>query len=93
MSSLAGLLSVAGQAFYSASKFALESYSEALSIEVGQFNIKVSLIEPGFFKTNLHQTMSHVDNVLPTMRFYITQWRHQSSNLFYRETSPKRSLR
>jgi len=56
--SLAGLLGVAGQGFYSASKFALEGYSESLSIEIEQFNIKVTLIEPGFFNTNLLHTMS-----------------------------------
>jgi len=59
VSSLAGLVGIPGQAFYSASKFALEGYTEALSIEVEQFNIFVSLIEPGFFKTHLHREMQH----------------------------------
>ncbi len=54
VSSLAGLLGTPGQAFYSASKFALEGYSEALSIELQPFHIHVSLIEPGFFNTGLH---------------------------------------
>jgi NAD(P)-dependent dehydrogenase (short-subunit alcohol dehydrogenase family) len=57
MSSLAGLVGMPGQGFYSASKFALEGYTEALSMEVEQFNIVVSLIEPGFFKTHLHREM------------------------------------
>lgn len=57
VSSLAGLVGIPGQAFYSASKFALEGYTEALSMEVEQFNIFVSLIEPGFFKTHLHREM------------------------------------
>ncbi len=57
ISSLAGLIGTPGQAFYSASKFALEGYSEALRLEVEQFNIRLSLIEPGFFKTNLHHTL------------------------------------
>lgn len=57
VSSLAGLIGIPGQAFYSASKFALEGYTEALSMEVEQFNIVVSLIEPGFFKTHLHREM------------------------------------
>lgn len=56
MSSLAGLLGVPGQAFYAASKFALEGYSEALSMELQPFNIHVSLVEPGFFNTGLHAT-------------------------------------
>ena len=40
------------QAFYSASKFAIEGFSEALRMEVKQFNIKVVLINPGDFHTS-----------------------------------------
>jgi NAD(P)-dependent dehydrogenase (short-subunit alcohol dehydrogenase family) len=36
---------------YSASKFALEGYAEALRLEVSPFNIHVSLTEAGFLKT------------------------------------------
>lgn len=64
VSSLAGLIGVIGQGFYSASKYALEGYSEALSHEVRQFNIKISLIEPGFFKTNLHHAAAQGANAL-----------------------------
>ena len=41
-------------AAYCSSKFSLEGYSEALSIELHPFHIQVSLIEPGFFSTGLH---------------------------------------
>ena len=37
------------------SKFALEGYSEALRYEVEPFRIHVSLIEPGFYRTSLHE--------------------------------------
>jgi len=57
VSSLAGLVGVPGQGFYAASKHALEGYTESLQAEVRQFNVDVSLIEPGFFRTNLHQSM------------------------------------
>lgn len=50
-SSLAGLIGLPFQAFYSASKFAVEGYSEALRMEVRTFGIRVALIEPGDFKT------------------------------------------
>jgi short-subunit dehydrogenase len=40
------------QAFYSAGKFAVEGFSEALRMEVKQFNIKVVLINPGDFSTS-----------------------------------------
>lgn len=51
ISSLAGLLAVPFQAFYSASKFAMEGLTEALRMEVRPFGIRVALIEPGDFKT------------------------------------------
>jgi len=51
-SSIGGLLGIPYQAFYSASKFALEGYAESLAYEVEPFNIHVTLIEPGNFKTD-----------------------------------------
>jgi NAD(P)-dependent dehydrogenase (short-subunit alcohol dehydrogenase family) len=53
ISSLGGQLSFAGFGAYSASKFALEGLSEALAPEVAAFGIKVLLVEPGNFRTNL----------------------------------------
>ena len=52
MSSLGGVLGIPFQAFYSASKFALEGYGESLAYEVAPFNVQVTLIEPGNFKTD-----------------------------------------
>ncbi len=52
ISSLAGLLAVPFQAFYSASKFAMEGMTEALRMEVRPFGIRVALIEPGDFKSD-----------------------------------------
>jgi len=53
ISSLGGQLSFAGFGAYSASKFALEGLSEALAQEVAPFGIKVLIVEPGNFRTNL----------------------------------------
>ena len=53
VSSIAGRIAVPGQSMYSASKFALEALSEALAIEVRAFNIRVALIEPGVFRTEM----------------------------------------
>jgi Short-chain alcohol dehydrogenase of unknown specificity len=50
-SSLAGVMSIPYQGFYSASKYAIEGYSLALSMELHPFGIKVCVIEPGDFAT------------------------------------------
>ena len=47
VSSLAGLFAIPFQAYYTASKFALEGWSETLAYEVAPFGIDVTLIEPG----------------------------------------------
>lgn len=53
ISSLAGVLGLPFSGLYSASKFALEGMSESLRWETRPFGIKVSLIEPGDFATQL----------------------------------------
>lgn len=52
VSSMAGFVGGAGFCFYNATKFALEGMTEALAKEVAPFGIKVSLIEPGPFRTD-----------------------------------------
>ena len=52
ISSIGGLMGLPFQAFYSAGKFAIEGFSEALRMEVKRFNIKIILINPGDFHTN-----------------------------------------
>jgi NAD(P)-dependent dehydrogenase (short-subunit alcohol dehydrogenase family) len=52
ISSIGGVLGIPFQAFYSASKFALEGYGEALAYEVAPFGIGVTLVQPGNFRTD-----------------------------------------
>jgi NAD(P)-dependent dehydrogenase (short-subunit alcohol dehydrogenase family) len=51
VSSIAGVIGVPFQAFYTASKFAVEGFTEALRMEVAPFGIRVVLVEPGDFRT------------------------------------------
>lgn len=66
ISSIGGVMGLPYQGFYSASKFAIEGFSEALSAEVKRFGITVSLIEPGDFATNFtanrHNSESTLNN-------------------------------
>ena len=51
VSSLGGLFGLPFQGFYSASKFAMEGWTESLRFEVKPFGIRVVLVEPGDVKT------------------------------------------
>lgn len=51
ISSTAGKLATPYGAWYHASKFAVEGFSDSLRMEVHRFGIKVIVIEPGFVKT------------------------------------------
>ena len=51
VSSMGGRVTLPGGAFYHASKYAVEAFSDALRMEVAQFGIDVVLIEPGPVKT------------------------------------------
>jgi short-subunit dehydrogenase len=51
--SLIGLLGVPLSSYYAATKHALEGFFKSLRLEVKNFNIKVVVIEPAFFKTNI----------------------------------------
>jgi len=50
--SLAGLFGLPYQGLYSASKFAIEGYSESLRMELRTTGIKVVVVNPGDFKTD-----------------------------------------
>lgn len=58
--SILGLISLPNVAYYAASKHALEGYFKALRLELNQFNIKVSMVEPSGFKTNIINSATNV---------------------------------
>lgn len=53
VSSMAGFKGYPGSSAYSASKFAVEGLTESLAAEVAPFGIRVTMIEPGYFRTEL----------------------------------------
>jgi NAD(P)-dependent dehydrogenase (short-subunit alcohol dehydrogenase family) len=52
VSSVGGYTGYPGWGVYGATKFAVEGISEALAAEVAPLGIKVTVVEPGFFRTN-----------------------------------------
>ena len=53
VSSIGGLSAAVTISSYNASKFALEGWSEALRLEVNSLGIKVVLVEPGSYETDI----------------------------------------
>lgn len=53
MSSLAGLTGGEFTSAYAASKFGVEGWMESISPEIEPFGIKTTIVEPGFFRTDL----------------------------------------
>lgn len=52
MSAIGGFIGYPNLSLYSSSKFAVEGFSESLALEVASFGIKVTVVEPGFMRTN-----------------------------------------
>ena len=65
LSSLAGLMGVPLLSFYSASKFALEGYTESLRYELRDLGISVSLVEPSWVRTGLGEAVQQPDRPVP----------------------------
>lgn len=49
--SMAGLTGIPFQAYYSASKYALEGFVESLRLELKPFPVRLAIVEPGDFRT------------------------------------------
>ena len=79
ISSLSGLTPIPFMGLYSASKFALEGYTEALRLEVKPFKIHISLIEAGFLKTPMRDKRQVAAE---RIREY-DPWRQRAFNAIY----------
>jgi NAD(P)-dependent dehydrogenase (short-subunit alcohol dehydrogenase family) len=67
ITSVAGIIGFPGSGYYSASKHAVEGWSDSLLAEVGPLGIHVTCVEPGPFRTDwagrsLHQTPSKIND-------------------------------
>lgn len=64
--SATGFLPAPYQGIYAATKHAIEGYSESLDHEVRQFGIRVSVVEPGFMRTNMARNARFAGDLLPS---------------------------
>jgi short-subunit dehydrogenase len=68
ISSIFGIMAVAGQATYAASKFAVRGFSEALRHELGDTAIRVTTVHPGGVRTNIARNARMPGKVDPKRR-------------------------
>jgi NAD(P)-dependent dehydrogenase (short-subunit alcohol dehydrogenase family) len=58
ISSVGGFAASPGWGIYNATKFAVEGFSEALAQETAHLGIKVTIVEPGYFRTDFLDSSS-----------------------------------
>lgn len=58
LSSIGGFLGFAGASVYCASKFAVEGFTESLALELADFGIRFTIVEPGYFRTDFLESES-----------------------------------
>jgi NAD(P)-dependent dehydrogenase (short-subunit alcohol dehydrogenase family) len=65
VSSVQGFMPAPFMAVYSASKHAIEGYSQSLDHEIRQYGIRSILVEPAYTKTAFEASITHPDASLP----------------------------
>ena len=80
--SIMGLISLPGGAYYAASKHALEGYFRALRFELNEFNIRVSMVEPVGFKTNIVSNSKVAENRISDYDEYRRTLEEYTKDLF-----------
>ncbi len=81
ISSIGGLIGGQGIGMYNATKFAVEGLSEALAAELAPLGVRVTIIEPGPFRTDFlgrsgviaKTRINDYDNTAGTMRKYFSE--------------------
>ena len=76
VSSVAGRLATPLMGWYCASKHALEALSDALRMEVEQDGVRVVLVEPGMFGTDIWSAAQHGGFPPPTTARYAAAYAH-----------------
>lgn len=65
LSSVGGRLGAPGRAAYSAAKWGVEGFSESLALEMALVGVKVTIIEPGGFRTDFAGSSTSLDDGRP----------------------------
>jgi NAD(P)-dependent dehydrogenase (short-subunit alcohol dehydrogenase family) len=83
ISSVAGMTGLPGCGLYAASKFAMEGLSESLSHEIAPFGIRVTIVEPGAFRTDFLSQQSikvsdYASDRYPQIQTAVQNWNNMN---------------
>jgi NAD(P)-dependent dehydrogenase (short-subunit alcohol dehydrogenase family) len=81
LSSIGGQFGFIGWGVYGSTKFAVEGLSESLAQEVAPLGIHVTIVEPGFFRTDFlaGESLARVENVIADYEETVGSMRSQMS--------------
>ncbi len=65
ISSYGGQVAYAANSLYHATKFGIEGFCESVAQEIAQFNIGMTIVEPGGARTEFRYGSAHVANLMP----------------------------
>jgi short-subunit dehydrogenase len=86
--SIVGLISLPGAAYYAASKHAMVGYFKSLRFELNEFNIKVSMVEPMGFKTNIVSNSMVAENKISDYDVYRKKLEAYTKDVFAKSAEP-----
>lgn len=94
VSSIGGISAFRNVGIYHASKWALEGFSQSLALEVADFGIHVTLIEPGGFSTDwAGPSAKHATELPDYAEAHAKAARWRAENTFAKPGDPKASAR
>jgi NAD(P)-dependent dehydrogenase (short-subunit alcohol dehydrogenase family) len=97
ISSMGGFAQVAGWGVYGATKFAVEGLSEAMQAELAPLGIRVTIVEPGSFRTSflddssLHTAANELPDYATRVRDELEAWRPLASSTLFTGTADPES--
>lgn len=94
ISSVGGLVGSPGWGLYNSTKFAVEGFSEALYKELKPLNIHVTVVEPGYFRTNFldGSSLNKSENSLADYADTVGKMRSRVTEINYKQPGDPRKL-
>jgi NAD(P)-dependent dehydrogenase (short-subunit alcohol dehydrogenase family) len=94
ISSIGGLVASAGWGLYNSTKFAVEGFTEALYKELKPLGVHVTVIEPGYFRTNFldSSSLNQSENIIADYADTVGKTRLHAAEVNYKQPGDPHKL-